>query len=103
MAWAGGVLAAAVEGTAPAPEISAVLDLVADRDRWSDGRQVFGVEAAGRIRAPKATEGRPGLAMRAIAPPFRWFNRVYTQLARLDALVMPRAFAAIILMRGEKR
>lgn len=57
--WAGGVLAAAVEGTAPAPEISAVLDLVADRDRWSDGRQVFAqVRAVIPIGADAAGEQR---------------------------------------------
>lgn len=57
--WAGGVLAAAVEGAAPAPEISAVLDLVADRDRWSDGRQVFEqVRAAIPIGADAAGEHR---------------------------------------------
>lgn len=39
--WAGRVLGAAAEGLGRTPEIEAALELAADRDRWSQGREVF--------------------------------------------------------------
>ena len=72
-------------------------------DKFTMSAVVLGVETAAMVHRPTTRERAPGLLMRAIAPPFRWFNRAYTRLAQLDAAVMPKALAAIILMRGEKR
>lgn len=72
-------------------------------DKFTMSAVVFGVEVAALVHSPRAKAGEPGLLVRLAAPPFRWFNRVYTQLARFDAFAMPKYLSAIILMRGEKR
>lgn len=41
--WAGRVLRAAAQGLGRTPEIDAALDLADDRDRWSQGRELFGL------------------------------------------------------------
>ncbi len=48
MTWAGRVLAAAAGEGHRTPEIDAVLAVAGDRDRWHEGREVFGeVRGAG--------------------------------------------------------
>jgi len=39
---------------------------------------------------------------RAIEPLFKWFNRAYGLIARADAAVMPRSWAAVILFEADK-
>lgn len=72
-------------------------------DKVTMSAVVLGVETAALVHTPVSGERTPGRLMRLAAPPFRWFNSLYTQLARLDAFVMPQRVAAILLMRGEKR
>ena len=40
--------------------------------------------------------------MRIIAPFFRWANLIYAGLAWLDAKIMPRSLATVLLIRAEK-
>jgi SAM-dependent methyltransferase len=72
-------------------------------DKLTMSAVVFGLEAIALFHAPQPAGGEPGRLVRALEPPFRWFNYLYTRLAQLDAAVMPRAVAAILLVRAEKR
>lgn len=71
-------------------------------DKLTMSTVVLAVEAAALVYSPPP-ERQPGLLVRLAAQPFRVFNLVYTQVARLDAFVMPKWLSAIVLMRGEKQ
>ena len=49
-------------------------------------------------------DARPsgGGFVRFIAPPFKWLNLAYSVLVRIDAKIMPRALATVILFEAEK-
>lgn len=44
----------------------------------------------------------PGRLIRMLAKPFDWSNRAFTLLARLDAAIMPKALATVILFEAAK-
>ncbi|MBM4271314.1 MAG: class I SAM-dependent methyltransferase [Deltaproteobacteria bacterium] len=52
----------------------------------------------GRQRKVKSTE-LPAV----LSSSFKWINRLYAGLARLDAIIMPRALSTVLLIRAVKR
>lgn len=71
---------------------------------WSVVVTLSAVERSMPRREPRGEgESRSGRAFRAVLrPAFKYAHRGYALLARLDAAVMPRALAAVILFEAEK-
>ena len=59
-------------------------------------------EAMQRLRKPRP-EPKPSSSVRLLAPVFRWANLAYAGLAWLDARIVPRAWATVVLILAEKR
>jgi SAM-dependent methyltransferase len=52
-------------------------------------------------RAPRRT--KPSKLVRVLEPGFKWMNRAYACLAWLDARIVPKCLAAVLLIVAEKR
>lgn len=55
-----------------------------------------------RPNAISSSGGAPGWA-RAIAPPFKWANRLYACVAWLDSKIWPRSLSTVLLIEAEKQ
>jgi SAM-dependent methyltransferase len=55
-----------------------------------------------RLTGSSESSGKPSRAALLIAPIFKWANRAFALLARLDARIMPWALSTVILIEGEK-
>jgi SAM-dependent methyltransferase len=56
-----------------------------------------------KIRPNKSKENGFSNLMSIVAPLFKWVNVFYAGLAWLDAKIMPRSLATVLLIRAEKR
>lgn len=55
------------------------------------------------FRRGEETSGAPSPFVTLLVPPFKWANRFYAALCRIDAFLWPRAFAAVVLAEARKR
>ncbi len=56
-----------------------------------------------KIRPNRSKANGPFNRMSIVAPLFKWVNVFYAGLAWLDAKIMPRSLATVLLIRAEKR
>ena len=63
---------------------------------------VMGFSILQRLTGHQDARPSGGGFARRIAPLFKWLNLAYSVLARIDAKIMPRALATVILFEAEK-
>ena len=56
-----------------------------------------------KLKPNRSKAKGPSNLMSIVAPLFKWFNVFYAGLAWLDAKIMPRSLATVLLIRAEKR
>jgi SAM-dependent methyltransferase len=63
----------------------------------------FAVAQVKGFKNTTTRETRPSALTTILVPLFKWANCAYAALARLDAAIMPRALAAVILVTARKK